>query len=48
MGWLLIAIFPTVTFAIAVDSREQCEALARMNQAHSKGAIMVCAKTFEV
>lgn len=48
MGWLLLIAFPAITFAIVVDSREQCQALARMNQAHSQGAIMVCAKTFEV
>lgn len=48
MGWLLLVAFPSVVFAIAVESAEQCQALARMNQEFSRGAIMVCARTFEV
>lgn len=42
MGWLLLAAFPAVMFAIQVETGEQCQALARMNRENSQGAIMVC------
>lgn len=53
MGWLLILAFSSQTIAIAVETAEECRAIARLNLQywHATGQpmpIMVCTKTFEV
>lgn len=35
-GWLLLVIIGSQTFAIAVDTREECDALGQANAAYAK------------
>lgn len=52
MYWILLVVFPASVLSIVVDSRADCEALNRINQAHwqqsGQLAMSVCMKSFEV
>lgn len=48
MGWLLLVAYPHVLFALLVSSQEECAALAHFTKQHFDGAVMVCARTWEV